>query len=135
VPDRFRPKLAGAVSGGFSLIELVISLGILAVGLVGAMRVFPLGLRASQRTEMSSRAAILAQRSLEGLKLKPWEELSAGESTQQEDEFEVTTRIEEVAAAGLTDPARLKLVVVSVQWQQSDRPRTLSFVTYLRREI
>ena len=54
---------------GFSLIELVIAMGILSVGLVGAMRVFPIGLRASQRSELSSRAAIAAQRTLESVKL------------------------------------------------------------------
>ena len=77
--------------------EVVISLAILSVGLVGAMRVFPVGLRASHRSELSSRAGIVAQRTVESLKLVPWEELREGDTTTQEDDFEVTTRITQPA--------------------------------------
>ena len=51
--------------GAFSLVELVIAMAILGVGIVGAMRVFPIGLRASRRAEVRSRAVIVAQRTLE----------------------------------------------------------------------
>ncbi|MBI3331269.1 MAG: type II secretion system protein, partial [Candidatus Omnitrophica bacterium] len=62
----------------FSLVELLISMAILSVGLVGAMRVFPMGLRASVRAELHSRAALAAQRTIESLKLEPWEALEDG---------------------------------------------------------
>ena len=119
---------------GFSLIELVISMAILSVGIVVAMRVFPVGLRASQRAEMSSRAAIIAQRTIESLKLNSWDELAEGETSVEEDNFEVTTRIVRPTVEYLADPTRLKTVEVSVGWTQDSRPRTLTFVTYVRRE-
>ena len=118
---------------GFSLIELIISLAILSVGLLGAMRVFPVGLRSSEGSKMSSRAAILAQRTLESLKLLPWQDLAEGESTTEEDGFEVTTRISQPPATSLVDSARLKTVEVTVRWKQDARTRELAFVTYLRR--
>ena len=119
---------------GFSLIELVISMAILSVGIVGAMRVFPVGLRASQRAEMNSRAAIVAQRTIESLKLKPWEALIEGEASAEEDGFDVTTRISQPLLTGLVDASRLKAVEISVQWTQDGRSRALSLTTYVRHD-
>ena len=117
--------------GAFSLIELVISLAILSIGLVGAMRVFPVGLRASQRAEMSSRAAIVAQRTVETLKLEHWEALTEGETTQSEDGFEVTTRIGPAALDHLASSEGLKAVQVTIRWAQDGRPRQYQVLTYL----
>ena len=125
------PALSAAK--GFSLVELVISLAILSVGLVGAMRVFPVGLRASQRSEMNSRATFVAQRTLESLKLVPWEELAEGDTTAEEDGFQMTTRISQPTLDGVVDPSRLKMIEVIVGWTQDGRPRALSFLTYIRR--
>ncbi len=118
---------------GFSLIELIISMAILSVGLLGAMRVFPVGLRSSQRSEMSSRATIVAQRTVESLKLLPWQGLAEGESTAEEDGFEVTTRITRPSETSLVDPARLKAVEVTVRWTQDARTRELTVLTYFHR--
>ena len=119
----------------FSLVELVISMAILSVGLVGAMRVFPVGLRASQRSEVSSRAALIGQRTIESLKLKPWDALADGEATTTDEGVEVTTRISRPQVAGLVDPTRLKAIEVTVQAGEAGRTRELTFVTYVRREI
>jgi len=103
------------------------------MGLLGAMRVFPVGLRASQRSEKSSRATIAAQRIIESLKLKRWEDLAEGETTSEEDGFDVTTRITQPQLDGVIDPARVKTLDVTVQWTQDGRPRHLAFLTYVRR--
>jgi hypothetical protein len=110
-------------------------MGILSVGLVGAMRVFPIGLRASQRSELSSRAAIAAQRTLESVKLKPWAELSDGDTTTQEGDLQVTMRIGRAELPELlADPDRLKQVEVTIRSTQAGGSRALTFVTYLRRD-
>ncbi len=114
----------------FSLVELIISLGILSVGLVGAMRVFPIGLQASARSEMSSRATMAAQRILESLKLRSCEDLTPETTTVEE--FTVTTRLGQPDLAHLVDPARLKTLEAMVAWTQEGRPRALTFVTYVR---
>ena len=114
----------------FSLIELLISMAILSVGLVGAMRVFPVGLRASQRSEMNSRATITAQQTLESMKLEPCEQLAGKETTVEE--FTVTTDVHAPPLEHLADPNRLKAVDVRVGWTQDGRPRELVFVTYVR---
>ena len=119
---------------GFSLVEIVIALAILSVGLVGAMRVFPIGLRASQRAEQSNREVIAAQRAIETLKLKSWDELAEGQTEVQEDGFDVTTRITPLSLETIVDPMRLKTIEVTVRSAPPARPHELTFVTYLRRE-
>ena len=126
-----RPRVLA--HGGFSLVELVISLGILSVGIVGAMRVFPVGLQASARSKMSSRATMAAQRTLESLKLKSCETLTDAETTAEE--FTVTTTVGQPDLPHLVDPARLKTIATTVSWTQDGRHRALTFVTYVRCEI
>ena len=109
-------------------------MAILSVGMVGAMRVFPMGLRASQRSELNSRAALAAQRVIESLKLEPWDELVEGETTGEEEGFHVTTRITQPEPEDLVDPARLKAIEVRVQFTQGGRHRRLVFITYVRRD-
>jgi Tfp pilus assembly protein PilV len=113
---------------------MMISMVILTVGLLGAMRVFPVGLRASQRSELRSRAAILARRSIESLKLKPWDQLMPGESSAQEEGFTVTTRISQPSVEPLVDPTRLKAIEVTVRMTEEGAPKDLQFVTYVRRD-
>lgn len=116
---------------GFSLVEVVVSLAILAIGLVGAMRVFPMGLRASQRSELRSRAVMAGQRTIESLKLKPWHELAEGTTSAAEGPFTVTVRIAVPPHGELSDPTRLKAVQVTVEWEEDGRPRRALFITDL----
>ena len=109
---------------------MVISLAILSVGIVGAMRVFPVGLRASQRSELNSRATIAAQQTLESIKLKSCDQLAPQETKAKE--FLVSLAIHEPSLQHLADPNRLKAVDVTVQWSQDGRSRALTFVTYVR---
>jgi len=113
------------------LIELVLSLAILSIGIVGAIRVFPVGLRASQRAELSSLATLAAERTLESLKLKPWEELAVGESASQEEPFDILVSVDQPVLEGLVDPTRVKRLAVTVNWTQEGRPRSLTLATYV----
>ena len=118
----------------FSLVELVIALAILSIGLVGAMRVFPVGLRASERAEVDSRAAMAGQRAIESLKLLSWDELAIAETTSEDDDFTITTSITEMDLDDLVDTNRLKAIEVIVQSTRGGRTRELELVTYVRRD-
>ncbi len=111
----------------------MIALGILAVGILGAVRVFPVGLRASQQAERISRATLLAQRTIESLKLKSWDELAAGQTVEQDEIFASTVTIDQPNVEGLVDPAALKRISVTMAWTQQGHPKTLSLMTYVRR--
>jgi type II secretory pathway pseudopilin PulG len=114
-------------------VEVIVAIAILSVGLIGAIRVFPVGLRASQRAELVSRATIAAQRTIESLKLVSWEGLEAGESTSREDPFDITAVVDQPDVEGLVDPSRLKRISVTVRWIQEGRRRSLLVATYLSR--
>ena len=117
---------------GFSLVELIIAIAILSVGLIGALRVFPIGLRASQRAEAGSRAAMAAQRAIESLKLKTWNELPGAPASFTEEGLRVGLRFSRPAGPRLADPDRLRMAEVTVQ-ASDGRGRAYLFVTYLRR--
>ena len=110
-------------------------MAILSVGLVAAVRVFPVGLRASRRAEMFSRAAMLAQRSLESLKLSNWNEWAEGETVVSEGGFDIATRIRSVQLEAITDASRLKAVDVTVRWTHQGKLREMACVTYVRRNF
>jgi prepilin-type N-terminal cleavage/methylation domain-containing protein len=128
LPSSPRPR-------GFSLVELVISLAILTVGLVGAMRVFPVGLRVSQRAEARSRAVMVAQRTLELMKIAPWETLREGEETTEAEGFTVTTSIRAPEGELAEAAERVKRVEVAVSWIRGGKPQAVRVLTYLRRQV
>lgn len=115
----------------FTLLEIIIALAVMSIGLFGAIRVFPLGLRASVRAEQSSRATMLAQRAMEELKLAPWNQLHPGETVQDLEGFQLTTAIQTPAVNGLVNAAQLKTILITVRWQENQRPRSLAFTTYV----
>lgn len=119
---------------GFSLVEIIIALSILGIGLIGAMRVFPVGLRASQRSELRSRAAFIAQRAIETVKVSPWEQIKDGETRLEQKPFVVITTISPAEVERLADSFALKRVEVSIEWTQEGRPRSLTVATYVRRQ-
>ncbi|TPW07121.1 MAG: hypothetical protein FD129_2600 [bacterium] len=125
-----RSPVSGLLSGsGFSLVEIIVAISILSIGLVGAIRVFPVGLRASHRAEMVSRSTLIAERTLESLKLSAWEDLVPGETTDQDAPFDMVVTIDQPELDGLTDATRLKRLSVTVNWVQDGRVRSVTAVT------
>ena len=115
------------------MIEVIIAIAILSVGLLGAIRVFPIGLRASQRAELVSRATLAGERTIETIKMRGWDDLADGESTTEEGEFAMRVVVDQPAVDGLIDAADLKRVSVMVGWTQEGRQRSLTLVTYVHR--
>jgi len=112
---------------------VVIAIAILSVGLIGSIRVFPVGLRASSRAEWMSLATLAAERTMESLKLAPWDDLAEGESTEEDGDFNVTVKIDQAAVQGLVDSTGLKRIAVTVEWQQEGRARGVTLATYVHR--
>ncbi len=57
--------MSGKKQSGFTLMEILIAVAILAVGVVAVVNLFPVGLRAARRTANFSDAAVLAQKAME----------------------------------------------------------------------
>jgi prepilin-type N-terminal cleavage/methylation domain-containing protein len=105
---------------GFTLVELVVSLTVLAIGIVGVIGVMNSSFSVSVRTSQRSRAVALATRELEALRAVPYKDLTVSTST--------TTRTESVGGTTYTiskavtwgsqgaDAQAVKNAVTAVSW-------------------
>ena len=120
---------------GFSLIEIVVALGLLATGLIGVIRLFPVGLRASKRSEVVSKAALLAQQQLEELKLKGYAALVADPPqvplSGASGKYQWSLVVASVDAPGLPTPNELRAVTITVQWPEGGQQRSTAVTTYV----
>lgn len=53
--------LYGALTSGFSLVEVVLALGVIAFALVGIMGLFPVAIKSAQESQRETRATLIAQ--------------------------------------------------------------------------
>jgi prepilin-type N-terminal cleavage/methylation domain-containing protein len=122
---------------GFSLLELIIAIGVLAVGLVGILQIFPIGLRASQRAGMLTKAAFLAQNKIEEVKMSGFEAVTALPPKIQlsgsDGDFEWVISIDKVNLEGLTDNNDVRKITVTISWIERSRTRSKDFITYVTR--
>ena len=118
---------------GFTLIEVIMAMAIMAVGIIGVVRLLPVGLRASKSSEMMSRAAFLAQEKLEELKLAGFDALSAPDFPLEgeEKDYSWTAQASEVSLEGLASTEDIRQLTLTVSWQEKGRPRSQDFVTYI----
>ena len=119
----------------FSLIELVVALGLLAMGLIGVVRLFPVGLRASKRSEVVSKATFLAQQRLEEVRLLGYAAIAAQAPSfplsGAVDKYQWTMTIQPVQADGLSAESPLRAVIVTVQWPEGRDTRSTALATYV----
>lgn len=124
-----------ALKRGFSLLELIIAIAVLAIGLVGVLQIFPVGLRASYRSGMVTKAAFLAQNKMEEVKMAGFDAITALPPkislAGTEGDFEWEIFIDEPDLDGLESSENLKKVTVTISWVERNRTRTKDFVTYI----
>lgn len=120
---------------GFSLLELIIAIAVLAVGLVGILRIFPVGLRASYRSGMITKAAFLGQNKLEEVKVAGFNAITELPPkitlSGTEGDFEWEIFIDEVDLEGLESTDNIRKVTVNVSWPERSRTRSKDFITYI----
>lgn len=85
------------VSRGFSLVEVVLALGVAAVAFTAIMGLFPLGLDMSRETHEETQAALIAQSILGDLR----DDYQAGATSHTNRRILVTSRID--LASGMTN--------------------------------
>ena len=122
---------------GFSLLELIIAIGVLAIGLVGVLQIFPIGLRASYRSGMLTKAAFLAQNKMEEVKMSGFDAIIALPPkillSGTEGDFDWGIFIDEVGLDGVESSDDIRKVTVTVSWIERQRRRSKDFVTYVIR--
>ncbi|MFA4991187.1 MAG: prepilin-type N-terminal cleavage/methylation domain-containing protein [Candidatus Omnitrophota bacterium] len=120
---------------GFSLLELIIAIAVLAVGLVGILQIFPIGLRASQRAGMMTKAAFLAQNKIGDVKLAGFDSITALPPkialSGREGDFEWGVNIEDADLEGVESDDNIRRIIVKVSWPERGATRSKDFITYI----
>ena len=120
---------------GFSLLELIIAIAVLAVGLVGVLQIFPIGLRASQRAGMMTKAAFLAQNKIEDIKLAGFDAITELPPkiplSGKDGDFEWNIKIDDVNLEGVENTSEMRKVTVILTWPERNTTRSKEFITYV----
>lgn len=112
---------------GFTLIEVVISLAILAVGLVGILSVFPIGFDAARRSVSSTQVALYSREKLEQVKNAGFPSVGITTGTFADPIYRWS---QDVTDAGVTAGV-LRKVDLTVSWQYRTRNYQQVFTTYV----
>ena len=113
---------------GFTLLEVIVSLVLLATGLVMVMEAFTVGLRTSAAADRRSVAALLLQDKMEELKKEPLLTSGSDEGDFGEDFEEYMWRVD----ISETDVPGLVHVAVTVSWMEPRGEDDLSIATLAR---
>jgi len=121
---------------GFTLIEVMISIAILVIGLVGVVLVIPMAQKASGRSALATRSAIIASEKTEELKSKGYTELTSQATwSGADDPFTWEATVTDVAAIDFelteTIPAeKFVKIVMTVTYKTQGKQRTDTFTTF-----
>lgn len=113
---------------GFTLIEIVISLAILAVGLVGILSLFPIGFDAARRSVNSTQVAVYAHERLEQVKNAGFPAVGTTTGAFADPAY---TWSQSVTAISTASAAYLRRVDLTVNWQYRNRDYQQVFTTYV----
>ncbi len=114
---------------GFTLIEVLVAFAIAALLLVALLRILTLSLAGSERSEIDTRATLLAQSTLDAVGVVA--PLAEGDVAELESApFHIHATVERYGEAG-TSPQYLVLYRVSatVSWRDGRRERSVSLST------
>lgn len=117
---------------GFTLIEVLVAFAIAALLLVALLRILTLSLGASERSELVTRATILAQSTLDAVGVVA--PLAEGDSAELVNgPFHIHAAVERYRGPGAVDGATQYLVLyrvsATVSWREGRRPRSVSLST------
>lgn len=111
------------------------AMAILTIGIIGVVRLLPVGLRASRSAEMLSKAAFLAQEKMEELKLAGIAKLTAQPPAVavqgEEGEYHWQARIDGAALEGVNCCDGIRRLSLTVSWEEKGRPLSQEFVTFI----
>ena len=111
---------------GFTLIEIVISLAILAIGLVGILSLFPIGFDAARRSVNSTQVALYAHERLEQVKNTGFPAVGLTTGAFPDINYQWSQNVSTVGASGT-----LRQVDLTISWQYRNRNFQQVFTTYV----
>jgi uncharacterized protein (TIGR02598 family) len=112
---------------GFTLIEIVISLGILLIGILAVLALFPVGFDSASRSADLTKATIFAQNQMEEIKRIGYPVSAVSSATAFSD-----PRFNYVVAVSTASlPANCQQVTVTVSWNYKKKTLNENFVTII----
>lgn len=123
-------------ASGFTLIEVMISIAILVIGLVGVILVIPMAQRIAGRSALSSRAAIFASEKTEELKAKGYTDLISNPIwTGADSDFSWEATVSPVADTDFDNTETIPgdffiKIVMDVTYKTQGKERTDRYTTF-----
>lgn len=117
---------------GFTLIEIITSLAVMVIGLVGILALFPVGFHASKRAADWTQVGFFAQEKMEEIKMKGFADAKSETEQLPGNKAGIFSR-EVVTADTEGYDGGLKEITVKVHWTQRGRKEPFEevFKTYL----
>jgi len=112
---------------GFTLIEIVISLAILAMALPPLMRAFSLATSWQSSSQNETTAANLLKYKMSEIEIAGYPE----ETVEDEDEFGEESRFRWASKIQETDTEGLRMVIITISWEERGAERSMSASTYM----
>jgi len=112
---------------GFSLLEVIIALLIMAIGLLGVGAIMASAIQTNAQASHLTEAYQIAQAEMEGLKLVPWDSLSYGSHSRELRGIAFTSSWTVLSTVG-----RIKDVDLVVRWTE-DREHSIDLRTKFSR--
>jgi type IV pilus assembly protein PilV len=116
---------------GFTLIEVMVSVVILAIGLLGLAPMMAISITGNSFANEATRATVLAQDKIEELKnTATFASIPQADSTDIDGQFSLISRVDNTASDGSV-PGGVYKIFVRVRWSdQAEVDRRLEFFTY-----
>ncbi len=111
---------------GFTLIEIVISMAILAIGLVGILSLFPVGFDSARRSINLTQVSLYAQEKLTEIKKDGFPAVETTSGTFTDTNYTWTAEISEEDPDGY-----LRKVVLTIMWNYKNKEHSQVFTTYV----
>ncbi len=112
---------------GFTLIEIIISLAVLAIGVVALLSLFPVGFDSAARSADLTKATVFAQQKMEDIKRTGYPVAAVATPTP----FSDTRFTYTIAVLALSPPGNLQQVTLTVSWTYRGRSYNETFITYI----
>lgn len=113
---------------GFTLIEIVISMAILAIGLVGILSLFPVGFDSARRSINLTQASLYAQEKFAEIKKDGFPAVETTSGTFTDTNYTWTEVVTDDTPADY-----LRKVVLTIKWNYKNKEHSQVFTTYVAR--
>ncbi|MDD4989803.1 MAG: hypothetical protein PHW31_00635 [Candidatus Pacebacteria bacterium] len=111
---------------GFTLVEAIVAIGVVIIGLVAVLQVFPIGFSMEKYSQMETQAVLASQEKIEALLGESFSGLAIGTTVENSlsspyELFSRTTKISfvDVNLNESANPTGLKKIEITVSWKSS----------------